>query len=259
MGRTVFRSAVGEVHQPVEARTAATETLQGAAHDPAHDEGAVRLAGHALGDIGDRTVFETREEIAPPGEDDALEGLIRQFLVVAHQIMDRLAHVLAFRDGDLLDGVLKLDARGFQLFGQIGAVQQFEGGDAVARQPVLQHPADRLAGMGGVEILRGRTTRAGLVLGHDPLPLDLGRAARQHGYAVELHGVRVERLLGHAHGGGAIVGEHVLGGLDGMGAVLRRHLEAPGGGRRLADIDFVVDGAGHGALVICTASMAPRV
>ena len=259
MRGAVQRRAFRQIHQSVEARSAAAQARQGAAHDPAHDEGAVRLAGHTMGDVGDRTVFEVGEEVAPPGRNDALQGLVRQFLIVAHQIMDRLAHVLALGHGDLLDGVLKLDARGFQPFGQVGAVQQLEGGDAVAPQPVLQHPADHLAGMRGVEVLRRRAARSGLILGHDPLALELGSPARQHGHAVEFHGVRVERLLGHAHGGGAVVGEHVLGGLDGLGAVLRRHLEAPGGWRGLANVDFVVDWASHGTLVFCTPSMAPRV
>ena len=259
MGGAVGGRALGEIHQPVETRPAAAQALQRAADNTAHDEGAVRLAGHPVGDVGDRTVFEAGEEIAPPGGDDAFAGLIRQLLIVAHQFVDRLAHILAFGHGDLLDGVLELDARSFQLFGQIGAVQQFEGGDAVTAQPVLEHPADRLAGVRRVEILRRRAARPGLVLGHDPFALNLGRAAGQHGDAVELHGVGVERLLGHAHGGGAVVGEQVLGGLDRLGAVLRRHLEGPGGRGGLADIDFVVDGAGHETLVNCPLTMAPRL
>ena len=248
MRGTVHRGAVGQVHQPVKANAPAAQALEGPRHDAPHNEGTVRLAGHPVGEVRDRTVFKIGEEVAASGGDDPFHGLIGQFLVVADKIVDRLAHILALGHGDLLDGVLKFDARGIQLFRQIRPVQQFEGGDAMPGQPVLQHSADQLPGMGGVEILGRRAAQSGLILGDDAFVGSLGRTARQHGQAVEFHGVGVERFLGHAHGGHPAVAQHILGRLDGVSAVLGRHLEAPGGGRRLADEDFVVDGAGHETL-----------
>ena len=245
MGRALRRGLVRQVHQPFEAGASTAHVLQGTANNPGHDEGPLRLAGYAFGDVSDRTILETGEQIATPGADDTFQGLVGQFLVVAYQFMDRSADVLALRHGDLLDGMLKLDARGFQLFGQIRAVQQFESRDALARQPVLQHPADRLARLGGVEILRHRAARPGVLGGSGPPGLDLGRPTRQHGHALEQHGVRVEGFLGHADSDSPFAGQHVLGGPQGHGAVLGRHVEAPGGRRGLADKDFVVDGAGH--------------
>ena len=245
MGRALRRCLVRQVHQPVEAGASTAHILQGTANNPGHDEGPLRLAGHPVGDISDRTILKAREQVATPGDDEAFEGLVGQFLVVANELMDRLSPVLALGHGDFLDGMLKLDTRGFQLFGQIRAVQQFESRNALACQPVLQHPADRLARLGGVEILRRRAARPGRLSGYAPLASDLGCPARQHGHAVEQHGVQVEGFPGHTDSDSTVVSQYILGGPHGHGAVLCRHVEAPGCRRGLADIEFVVDGADH--------------
>ncbi|WP_416173728.1 hypothetical protein [Brevundimonas sp.] len=205
--------------------------------------------------VGQGYAVQIRKRLASPRPDQPLDRLIRQLLIVAQQVVHRLAHGLTLGDRHLLHRMLKLHARGFQPLGQVRAVQQFERRHPLASQPVLQHPSDQFSGMGGIEV-GGRIALGPDVIVRDhSLALDLGRTLGQQGQAGEFHGRCVQGLLGHPHGGGAVVAQHVLGGLGRDGSILGRHQQRPGRGGRLADIDFVVDGTGHDAFNAVQAGM----
>jgi len=152
---------------------------------------------------------------------------------------------LGLGHGDLLDGVLQFDAGGFQLFNEVGPVQQFEGRRLLAHQPAVQQPADPLAGMDRIEVLRGHAERVvplRLLLGLDVV----GEAEGLDVDAAILVGLEVHRLLGHPRGRHPALSDELLGHGQGLGAVLRGHFERPPGGGRLLDENFVMHfGAFH--------------
>ena len=144
--------------------------------------------------------------------------------------------------------MLEFKARRLELFGQVRAVKQLERGHALTLQPIFQNTPDRLARQGLVQIRRCQAAWAVLILRHQTLPLDLRCPLGQQGQAVELHRVGVQRFLGHANSGRAIIPQQFLGGLDRHSPFFSRHLEGPGCRSGLADIDLVVNRTGHATL-----------
>lgn len=244
-GRPRRRGPVGQVHQPFQTRARALRPHQGPGDDPAHDEGPVRNAGQPFGHIGQRAMGQVGKGVPAPGRHDPFHRLFGQFLIVTDQFVRGLAGVLALGNGDLLDRVLDLDAGRLQQFDQVRPVQQLKGGDAIAHQPILQHPADQVARMGRIEVVRSDAVGAFVVRGNQPLPGRLGRASGQDGDAVELHGLAIQGFLGHPDGHRLFLAQDFLGRVDGVLALFGRQHQRPGGRSRLADIDFVVDGTGH--------------
>ncbi len=246
--RAVRRGGVHQVHQGRQTRPRALLVGEGAGDHPAHAKGPVRRAAEPMGQVGDGAIPKGREQAVAPGLAQPHDRLFGQLVIVADQGVDVLAGRLAFGNGDLLDGVLKLDPRRLQPLGHVGAVQQFEGGDALAPQPVLQHPADQGAGVGGIEFGRAGAGRAMRRIGR-LLPERFGRAQRQYGDGGELHRLGVQRLFGDARGDGESVAQLVLGRLDGLFAVFGGDQQGPGRRGGLADIDFVMDRTGHAAIL----------
>ena len=198
--------------------------------------------------IGDGAVVQRGEQAVASGLAQPGHRLFGELLIVAHDAVHLLARGLAFGDRDLLDGVLKLDPGRLQPFGDIRPMQQFEGGHALAFQPVLQHPADQGAGMGRIEFGWTAAGRRDRLVGDLLLSL-LRRAQRQNGQGAEFHRLGVQRLLGHARGDGETIPKLLLGGLDGVFAVFGRDQQRPRRRGALADIDFVMDRTRHGPIL----------
>ena len=105
---------------------------------------------------------------------------------------------LGLGNGDFLHRVLQIRAAGFQLLGQIGAVQQLEGGGLVAPKPTFEQTRDPLAGVHAIKVLRRHAGRAGVLRRGLGAAL-FGRALGQDRHRTIIARVRVTRLLGHAH------------------------------------------------------------
>ena len=243
--RALARRPIGQVHQPVETRPRPAGAGQRAGDDPAHDEGAIRRTRQLLGHIGQRPVGQVGEGSLAPGGHHPFHRLPDELLIVTDQLMRGLTRGLALGNDDLLDRVLQFDAGRLELFDQIRPVQKLEDGDAVAPEPVLQHPSDQLAGMRCVEVLRAQAVRALFVGVDEALLRRFRHALGQDGVAAELHRVRIQRLLGDPHRHGVLVLQDFLGSIDGVLALFGRQHQRPRRGRRLADIELVVDRSGH--------------
>jgi len=156
-----------------------------------------------------------------------VDGRLGQTVERAHDLVHADASRLGLGDGHLLDGVLQVHAGGVQLLHQFNSVQQLERRGLLARQPALQEPADHLPRVQGVEVLRADAERLDILAHLLRLGL-LGRALGEDGDGLELAGLLVESFLGHLHRDRAALGQHLLGGLQGAGAVFRSELQSPG-------------------------------
>jgi hypothetical protein len=212
---------------------------------PAHDECPVGGTGEAVGELGQRPVGEVPEQAFPAGPDDLLQGPVGQVLVVTDDLVDRLAADLAVGHGDALDGVLQLHAGGLEPFGQVGAVEQLEGRDRLAAQPLLQHLGQHVAGVRGVEIVRGEAARRHLPRGSRLVARGLGVTAGHDDRAVEAHRSRIQGLPGHLDAYRAPVGQQLPGRLDRLLLAVAGLDEVPARQCGLAEIDLVVNLTGH--------------
>ena len=244
-GRTGDRRGVGQVEQAGDLVGPVPGRRDGGRHAGAQQIGALGLAGDPFGGGGEAFLVHVGQAATTGVAQQALDRPAHQGLEGAHDLMHAQPAGLGLGHGDLLNGVLQFDAGGFQLLDQVGPVQQFEGRRLLAHQPAVQQPADPLTGVDGIEVLRGHAERIvplRLLLG-----LDVVRQAE--GLDVDaaiLVGLEIHRLLGDAGGRHPALGDQLLGHGQGLGAVLRRHLQRPPGGGRLFDENLVMHfGAFH--------------
>ena len=226
--RRRLRGGVGEVEQAVDLLAPAVAARQGGGDACAQQVDPVGLLGQAFGGLGEAVAVDVGQLALAGVAQHPLDGRLDQPLEGADHLVDADAALLGLGDGDLLDGVLQLHARGVEPLDEVGPVQQLERRGLLAGQPGIQQAADALAGVDAVEVRRGHAQ--GLLVVARLLGLDLvDRAQGEDDQAAELARFLVQRLLGHPHADGAALGQHVLGLLDGVGAVLGRDLQRPAG------------------------------
>ena len=151
---------------------------------------------------------------------DFLDRLLGQLIQTLDDHLHRLAGGGGLGHRHFLHGVLEQRAGGFQLFQQVGAVQQFGHRHLAAGQEVGQQPADGGAGVIGIKIVgleAGQGVRRVLALGID---LHLVVAVLENLQAEIVAGFVVVGFLDDLDAGGLFGGHHLLRHLD--GAVARR-------------------------------------
>ena len=177
-----------------------------------------------------------------------VDGPFGQLLERTDDLVDADPPGLGLGYGDLLDGVLQLDAGCFQLLDEIGPVQEFERRRPLSGQPVVQQPADPLTGVTGIEV--GRTdTERGVVFGRLLLLGPLGRTLVQDRDGGELAGLLVKDFLAHPDRGDAALRELLLGGSQRARTILGRHVQGPSGPGLASHEDLVVDLSPHDAVM----------
>ncbi len=204
---------------------------------------ALRLVGQTLAGGGEVGGGELGEQALPGVPHHAVDGALDQALESTDDLVDADAGGLRLGDGDLLHRVLELDARGLELLDQVGPVQELEGRGPLAVQPVLQQPADAVAGMDGVEV--GGADAQGRLLHLLDLALRLvGQALGEDGHRAEFAAVGIQSLLGDAHGAEPPAVEQLLRRLERALAILGRGLEveraAAGAPREHLEMDPIV-------------------
>ncbi len=151
-----------------------------------------------------------REHLLASILDETRGGTVEQFGPAPDQVVQILARFMAFWHGQFLCNMQQFLARGFQLFGDIGAVEQFKWRNPLHTQPVFEQAAHFFAGCAAIKILRADANRIGL--GGELELLDgFADPFVQHRGACELAAFAIEDFLGDSDGGDLVAGQHVLG------------------------------------------------
>jgi len=205
----------------------------------------VARGGEAVGKRAEFAPPYRRIVAAPRVAVHAMHGRGRQLVQALDDLLHRRGHVRGLGDGDLLDRVLVDRARRFELLQRIGAVDELGHGEFVAREIIVQQPADRGARVIGIKIVRleaGQRMRRFLLRG---IHLQLGVAVLEDLQREILACVGIVGFLDDLDAGGFFVGHQRLGHLHRHFARHGDVVEVPASPRALAAKDLEVNFLRH--------------
>ena len=152
--RPPSRRDLGEVEQPATSRARSVALARSAATAAAQQVLPVGIVTQPDAAAAKVSCRQVGKDVLAAVLQQPLDRALDQLLEVADHLVDRDAAGLGLGNGDLLQGVLDLDAGGVELLDQVGPVQQLERRDLLRAKPAVQQPADPLAGVDGVEVRR---------------------------------------------------------------------------------------------------------